>query len=219
MISRSYFLVFLVVLVKPVVVLALLQSCSGIEVKIEATLGGVTALIPLDLIKRDKMPFTCANEKRYITVTDLCNKNSEVILQKKVKNTLRIFLSNNKAFQSQNCVVNFLLLLMMMNGRFSPDVDNIIALESLNFQFDSEFGEITSTESNDLIIPILKIEVLRDEIVDWLDTSNAVITRVPRPLVHKFNLLHRGIGAILVNPEGEIFLHRRSDTKQLFPSK
>eukprot|EP00978_Attheya_sp_CCMP212_P022922 scaffold69310_cov48-Attheya_sp.AAC.6 len=67
------------------------------------------------------------------------------------------------------------------------------------------------------------------EMVDMVDANGASLGVVPRPLVHKFNLLHRGIG-ILVSENVHIdqntpdlgstrvYVHRRTDTKRIFPS-
>lgn len=57
-----------------------------------------------------------------------------------------------------------------------------------------------------------------DEIVDWVSVCGEVLCHLPRSLIHKYNILHRGIGAILLNEQGEIFVHKRSRTKKIFPS-
>ena len=63
--------------------------------------------------------------------------------------------------------------------------------------------------------------VYRDEegeVVDWYDDSGKVITQLPRRFVHDHNLLHRGIGAlILSNSGGEAFKHMRSKRKRTWP--
>lgn len=71
-----------------------------------------------------------------------------------------------------------------------------------------------------------------DELVDWLgvsvnaaevnsDTVQILIPAFPRRLIHKYNLLHRGIGALLLtksNDEFLVFVHKRTSTKRIFPS-
>lgn len=66
------------------------------------------------------------------------------------------------------------------------------------------------------------------ELVEMVDRSGTPLGMVPRPLVHTFNLLHRGIGMVvakdasIVNSRSEVFpdlyVHRRTDDKRIFPS-
>lgn len=70
------------------------------------------------------------------------------------------------------------------------------------------------------------------EMSDMVDSNGNILGSVPRLLVHKFNLLHRGIG-IVVCRDGhitkddfkeqqekilDVYCHRRTDTKRIFPS-
>lgn len=59
-----------------------------------------------------------------------------------------------------------------------------------------------------------------DEIIDWIaDDGVTTICRVPRKVAIQYTLLHKGIGVLLLNKEGnEIFVHQRSSTKRVFPS-
>ena len=57
-----------------------------------------------------------------------------------------------------------------------------------------------------------------DEYVDWLSDDELVLASLPRLLVHKLNLLHKGIGVLITNSKNKIFVHQRSATKRLFPS-
>ena len=57
------------------------------------------------------------------------------------------------------------------------------------------------------------------EVVDWIsECASFSICSLPRPLIHKFNLLHRGIGALILDDKDRIFVHQRSSSKRLFPS-
>ncbi len=56
-----------------------------------------------------------------------------------------------------------------------------------------------------------------EEIVDLVDEDDNVIGRAPRREVRARNLLHREVGAIVRNRRGEIYVHRRVDTKNVFP--
>eukprot|EP00553_Chaetoceros_curvisetus_P011602 CAMPEP_0204640436 /NCGR_PEP_ID=MMETSP0717-20131115/47263_1 /ASSEMBLY_ACC=CAM_ASM_000666 /TAXON_ID=230516 /ORGANISM="Chaetoceros curvisetus" /LENGTH=225 /DNA_ID=CAMNT_0051660857 /DNA_START=74 /DNA_END=748 /DNA_ORIENTATION=+ len=65
------------------------------------------------------------------------------------------------------------------------------------------------------------------EMSDMVDGNGEPLGYVPRPLIHKFNLLHRGIGIVVcqdshITKENAsmpaIYVHRRTDTKRIFPS-
>lgn len=59
--------------------------------------------------------------------------------------------------------------------------------------------------------------VAAEEIVDLVDENDRVIGRAPRREVRARNLLHREVAAIVRNPRGEIYVHRRTGTKDVFP--
>ncbi len=56
-----------------------------------------------------------------------------------------------------------------------------------------------------------------EEIVDLVDAENRVIGSTTRREVRGRNLLHRGVGILCRNPSGEIYVHRRTTTKDIFP--
>jgi 8-oxo-dGTP pyrophosphatase MutT (NUDIX family) len=66
------------------------------------------------------------------------------------------------------------------------------------------------------------------EIVEIVDRDGAPLGVVPRHLVHRFNLLHRGIGmfvsadqpisTVTDQSQPSVYVHRRTDTKRIFPS-
>ncbi len=65
------------------------------------------------------------------------------------------------------------------------------------------------------------------EMSDMVDGNGEPLGYVPRPLIHKFNLLHRGIGIVVCRDSHltkentsmpDIYVHRRTDTKRIFPS-
>ena len=56
-----------------------------------------------------------------------------------------------------------------------------------------------------------------EELVDLIDELDRVIGMAPRSLVRGENLLHRGVGILVRNPAGEIYVHRRTETKDVFP--
>lgn len=57
------------------------------------------------------------------------------------------------------------------------------------------------------------------EMVDWVGTNKEILCPLQRSTIHNFNLLHHGIGAIIINKSNKkIFIHKRSGEKRLFPS-
>jgi isopentenyldiphosphate isomerase len=57
-----------------------------------------------------------------------------------------------------------------------------------------------------------------DELVDLISPENQVIGQTPRREVRARNLLHRGVGILCRNAAQAIYVHRRTDTKDVFPS-
>ncbi len=55
------------------------------------------------------------------------------------------------------------------------------------------------------------------EWIDLINEDNHVIGRAPRAQVRAKNLLHRGVGIICYNSQGDVYVHRRTDTKDVFP--
>lgn len=56
------------------------------------------------------------------------------------------------------------------------------------------------------------------EYLDLVDEENRVIGRAPRAEVRARNLLHRGVGIMCWNSQGQLYVHQRTDSKDLFPS-
>lgn len=57
-----------------------------------------------------------------------------------------------------------------------------------------------------------------DEFLDLVDAENRRIGRAPRRQVRAQNLLHRGVGILCWNSLGQLYVHQRTSTKDLFPS-
>ncbi len=57
----------------------------------------------------------------------------------------------------------------------------------------------------------------KQERVDLVDANDRIIGWARRQKIRKLNLLHRGVGIICYNPAKEIYVHRRTTTKDVFP--
>lgn len=58
---------------------------------------------------------------------------------------------------------------------------------------------------------------MREEIVDLVDLSNRIVGEAPRSRVRRENLLHRGVGILVCNGRGQVYVHRRTQSKDVFP--
>jgi isopentenyldiphosphate isomerase len=58
---------------------------------------------------------------------------------------------------------------------------------------------------------------MSEERVDLVDLENRVIGVTSRREVRQKNLLHRGVGIMCRNSRGDVYVHRRTETKDLFP--
>ena len=80
-----------------------------------------------------------------------------------------------------------------------------------------------------LFEPILDTTLDMVELVEMVDRQGTPLGMVPRPLVHTYNLLHRGIGMVVAKDASmddlqsrtafpALYVHRRTGTKRIFPS-
>ncbi|TDD58673.1 NUDIX domain-containing protein [Kribbella antibiotica] len=58
-----------------------------------------------------------------------------------------------------------------------------------------------------------------DELVAILGNDNVVIGAEPRSVMRRDNLRHSATGVVVRNAAGDIYVHRRTDTKDVYPSR
>lgn len=58
---------------------------------------------------------------------------------------------------------------------------------------------------------------MADERVDIVDEHDNVIGTVSRSEIRERKLLHRGVAILCRNSKGDVYMHRRTDTKDVFP--
>jgi 8-oxo-dGTP pyrophosphatase MutT (NUDIX family) len=56
-----------------------------------------------------------------------------------------------------------------------------------------------------------------DEIVDVVSLEDEVVGRATRSEVRESNLLHRTVAILCTNSTDELYVHRRTDTKDIYP--
>ena len=58
-----------------------------------------------------------------------------------------------------------------------------------------------------------------EEWVDWIDEDDRVLKSLPRTEIRRRNLLHRVTGTFIFHPDGRLFIHRRTDSKDVYPGR
>jgi isopentenyldiphosphate isomerase len=58
-----------------------------------------------------------------------------------------------------------------------------------------------------------------DEMVAILDEHSQVVGSAPRSVMRRDNLRHSATGVLVRNPAGDIYVHRRTSTKDVYPSR
>ncbi|MGY4765906.1 NUDIX hydrolase [Kribbella sp. CWNU-51] len=58
-----------------------------------------------------------------------------------------------------------------------------------------------------------------DELVAILDEDNRVAGSAPRSVMRRDNLRHAATGVLVRNPAGDIYVHRRTPTKDVYPGR
>ena len=56
-----------------------------------------------------------------------------------------------------------------------------------------------------------------EELVDWIDEEDRVLQVLPRRDIRRRNLLHRVTSVLVFHPDGRVFVHRRTPTKDVYP--
>ena len=60
-------------------------------------------------------------------------------------------------------------------------------------------------------------DIAAAELVDIVDDDDRVVDRVTRAEMRRRNLLHRAVYILVFNRDGALFVHRRTDTKDVYP--
>src|SRR5580692_9267557 len=58
---------------------------------------------------------------------------------------------------------------------------------------------------------------MNDEIFDIVNDNDEVIGQLPRPIVHRDGHKHRAVHVLVFNAAGQVFLQKRSMSKDTFP--
>ncbi len=61
------------------------------------------------------------------------------------------------------------------------------------------------------------MNVAPEEQIDWIDEQGDVIETVPRSAMRRRNLLHRTTATLVFHPDGRLFVHQRTPSKDAYP--
>ena len=56
-----------------------------------------------------------------------------------------------------------------------------------------------------------------EELVGIVDETGREVAAVPRSVMRRDNLLHRATAVVVRDPSGRVYVHRRTDTKDVYP--
>lgn len=109
-------------------------------------------------------------------------------------------------------------------------IDVVFDIPGSKFEGNLSFvaGEVLGNNPINLFDGIIE-DASKVEMSEMVDSKGKKLGVVPRPLVHKLNLLHRGIGMVVCKGQHitqympheslpDIYCHQRTDSKRVFPS-
>uniref|UniRef100_A0A7S2NR84 Nudix hydrolase domain-containing protein n=1 Tax=Leptocylindrus danicus TaxID=163516 RepID=A0A7S2NR84_9STRA len=146
-----------------------------------------------------------------------------------LSNFVRITLSladSSRAFNSEdNLLITTLSRLMAQRHYCKSESDGSFAiLHRANGAISEVLSNEQLSDANLLFADVSK----KSELVEMVDSVGNPLGIIPRDLVHKLNLLHRGIGIVVAKDchivQGtstelpDVYVHQRTSTKRIFPS-
>lgn len=154
---------------------------------------------------------------------------------------MKVSITSNDDSDDQGLLLGVLSrILLQWAAAQSPELSlEASRTKRIDVMFDmpeSKFGGNLSLVTNELLCnsPIALFNgIIEDaskvELSEMVDSNGEKLGVVPRPLVHKLNLLHRGIGMVVCKGQHitqdipheslpEVYCHQRTDSKRVFPS-
>ena len=130
-----------------------------------------------------------------------CLTNQLLRIPYEISNSTQIDVKVNKKLLFSDSFIIHQNSSSFLNLEHRPSYPNLPLLETLKKDI---LNAIADKES-------------KEEMVDWISVKT-IITTLPRKLIHTYNLYHRGMGVLLFNRHGKIFVHQRAHSKRVFPS-
>jgi isopentenyldiphosphate isomerase len=103
----------------------------------------------------------------------------------------------------------------------------LMAIQLPNEELISNISLLDDDGIKELFKPLID-SIENVELSEMVDQNGKSLGMVPRKLVHKVNLLHRGVGMVVTKDQPilvpgctnfpDLYMHRRTDTKRIFPS-
>lgn len=189
------------------------------------------SLVPIaDVIKEDNSSSSLpegARANRALQTKGVVSKNPSCTLQCSLDGDAIVVTTDSQQLDS----VLLATLSRIMIQRLAPIQQDAGTVKDYSISLPNEESIlIESLCEEDSILKLF--EPLLDtsksvELVEMVERSGIPLGMVPRPLVHTFNLLHRGIGMVVakdssINKQSTefppLYVHRRTDDKRIFPS-
>lgn len=188
--------------------------------KINSYCGNIKITIPEETFsKKDWESFN------FETEDERSKSSSQVTVRKVSIQEVHLDCTGNTATFSTNPVLELILHTLKHNGKLE-NIERICITNTnptmpIQHNFLLPALEIPTTTSTGVTIQRNNQIPPTGELVDWIGLEGQVLSTFPRTYVHQYNLLHSGIGAVLVRNRvrDQIFIHKRSATKRLFPEK
>ena len=173
-----------------------------------------------------------ASSSLYDTWSDELPINSFVMTITIQDNRAIVKLENNAANDPVNSSLVSILSRIMIQSIENFENSNVILFEFPNEEALKIICDKTSDEFALTLFQPLIGSTENIELSEMVSQTGETLGLVPRKLVHLQNLLHRGIGVLVTKDRSivlpqqkehaksqpELFLHRRTDTKRIFPS-
>lgn len=140
---------------------------------------------------------------------------------------VEVSLDNSKETIEEDLLLVLQLVLLQMSAKRTSPMQKELRI-SVGSSKDILVADVSSEDGVEALFSSLVKDISSVEWVEMVTASGEVLGKVPRPLVHKFNLLHRGIGMFVTKDKpmldhlnGDfppLYTHRRAATKRIFPS-
>lgn len=249
MLVRKVLLVVVAMSASSVLSLSILKTfCGGNEVSIKnlevplqisttaaasVSDDGYLKTSPADTIKSHAIELTM-DEKHLGT--------SASIIYKTVDQSSTMFLHGDARIFASTPIIDLLLLVLLHRNLIqrssyitirlddaSTISKNPVSLSTLYSDRGGEDGVAPFIDSNGVVDYCVDDSVRfiersfcsssNDEPVDWLSDDSTCLCSLPRSIIHRYNLLHQGIGVMLLGCRRDrLYLHMRSSSKRVFPS-
>lgn len=217
-------------------------SIKNLEVPLQISTTAVTASVSDDGYLKTSPDDTVKSHAIELTIDEKRLNTSASIIYKTVDQSSTMFLHGDARIFASTPIIDLLLLVLLHRNVIqrssyitirlddaSTISKNPVSLSTLYSDRGREDGVAPSIDSNGVVDYCIDDSVRfiersfcssnTDEPVDWLSDDSTCLCSLPRSIIHRYNLLHQGIGVMLLSCQRDrLYLHKRSSSKRVFPS-